>query len=48
MIFEYVGAKVFYGELRDFMRHGKGILYYEDGNIFEGMFVNGIQQGKGK
>ena len=30
------------------MMHGQGIIYYSNGDIFEGMFVNGLQAGKGK
>ena len=33
----------------NYLEHGKGIIYYENGNIFyEGDFVNGKREGNGK
>ena len=35
------------GHWKHCLRHGYGIEIYENGNLFEGVFANGMRQGQG-
>ena len=35
------------GELKNDKRHGKGIMYYKNGDIYEGEYYNDVKEGKG-
>ena len=35
------------GELKNDKREGKGIMYYNDGDIYEGEYKNDKKEGKG-
>ena len=44
----YDNGNYYIGEMLNDNRHGKGILYYKNGNIkYEGEFVNGKKEGEG-
>lgn len=46
---KYAKEGVYKGEINDnFLPDGKGILYFENGDIYYGEFNNGIREGKGK
>ena len=41
-------ASQYVGTLSYFLRHGKGICYYDEGGVYEGDWVNDLKEGKGK
>mgnify|MGYP000863757590 FL=1 len=38
---------MYYGEIRNFKKNGKGYLYLNDGSKYEGEFKDGLITGKG-
>lgn len=44
---EYTNS-VYYGPVKNGMRHGKGKLVFHEGSVYEGDFVNGRYHGQGK
>lgn len=46
---KYAKKGIYKGEINDnFLPDGKGILYFENGDIYYGEFNNGIREGQGK
>ena len=35
-------STIYIGHFKDDIYHGKGTLYFPDGKVFEGLFVNGF------
>lgn len=44
---EYPHGEVYYGEIVDFKKHGKGYLFLADGSKYVGEFANGLISGNG-
>lgn len=44
----FKNGDVYEGEVKEFKRHGKGVNRYNDGSVYEGMFVDDYRDGEGK
>lgn len=38
---KYPKGQIYYGEIKDFRRHGYGYLFFPDGSKYEGIFTDG-------
>ena len=38
---------IYEGEIKDNKREGQGIMYFNNGNRYEGGFINNMPEGKG-